>query len=161
MISTASSGASFFFLLHQATQVLTLDVLHGDELHALSFAQVVDPDYVLVGDLGGQQQFLLEAVNDGLVAGQIRPDHFQSHHAVQFAVSRLVNRAHSAFAQNLQDFIALAQDCSGLKRGRALKSLDSRRGPHWRRRSAYRGWRASDHGGRVRAEIGGSAHHGW
>ena len=53
------------FLLHQAAQVLTLDVLHGDELHAVGFAQVVNPDHVLVRDLGGQKQFLLEAVNDG------------------------------------------------------------------------------------------------
>ena len=38
---------------------------------------------------------------------------FRRHHAIQFAVSGLVDRAHAAFAQNLQDFVALAQYSPG------------------------------------------------
>ncbi len=120
------------FLPHEVVQVLTLDILHGDELHAFSLTQVVDPDHVLVGDLSSQQQFLLETVDDGLTPGQLRPDYFQRHHPIQFAVSGLVHRAHAAFAQNLQDFVALAEYRARLKHRRAvLRSGQARR---WGRR---------------------------
>ena len=154
-------------LLHQAAQVLTLDVLHGDELHAIGFAQVVDPDDVLVGDLGGQKQFLLEAVNDGLVAGQVGPDDFQRHHAIQFAVARFVDRAHPAFAEDLQDFVALAENRARLQHGRIAL------GPWYPRRRGLAGAGAAidhgrsvgaqrvHHGRRIRGIAPGNVHHGW
>ena len=110
-------------LLHQAAQVLTFDKLHGDELHAFGFAQVVDPDYVFVRDPSSQQQFLLEAVDDGLASGQLGPDDFQRHHAIQFAVARLVDRAHPTFAEDLQDFVTLAEHLAGLKHGLVARTL--------------------------------------
>ena len=108
------------FFMHQAAQVLTLDILHGDELHAVGLAQVVNPDHILVRDLRGQKQFLLEAVDDGLASCQIRPDHFQRHHAIQFAVARLVNRAHAAFAEDLQNLVALPQQRARLQASKGL-----------------------------------------
>ena len=147
-------GSKFSLLLHQAAQVLTLDELHGDELHAVGLAQVVDPDDVLVGDLGGQKQFLLEAVNDGLVAGQIRADDFQRHHAIQFDVARLVDRAHPAFAQDLQDFVTLPQKLTRFQHRRiGLGSRLPRRG------LSREGADALDHGGRIRRVEIRNIHH--
>ena len=111
-------GSQFSLPLHQAAQVLTLDELHGDELHAVGLAQVVNADDVLVGDLGGEKQLLLEAVNDGLVAGQIGADDFQRHHAIQFDVPGFVDRAHPTFAEDLQHFVTLPQKRAGRQHGR-------------------------------------------
>ena len=41
-------------LPQQTTQVLTLNVVHADELDAVGFTQIKDPDHVLVGHLAGQ-----------------------------------------------------------------------------------------------------------
>ncbi len=55
MMSTASSGATFAFSRMRRAQVLALDELHGDELDALGFRQVVDADHVAVRDLVGEE----------------------------------------------------------------------------------------------------------
>ena len=64
-------GIELFLLMNDGTKVLTLDVLHGDELHAFGFAQVVNTDDVFVRDLMGENQFLLEAVDNRLIAGEL------------------------------------------------------------------------------------------
>src|SRR5438128_7882443 len=94
-------GGELVFLVYEGAESLTLDVLHGDELHPLGFAQVVNANYILVGDLASEEQFLLEAIEDGLVAGKIGPNDFQGDWPTQLAVHGFVDRAHSAFAQNL------------------------------------------------------------
>jgi len=43
--------SKLLFFADEGTQVFTLDVLHRDELDALTFAQVIDADHVLVRDL--------------------------------------------------------------------------------------------------------------
>ena len=53
-----------FLFLDERSQVLAFDELHGDELHAIGIAQVIDADYILVGDLVGQQKLLLESRQD-------------------------------------------------------------------------------------------------
>ena len=93
--------------MDEGQQVLALDVLHGDELHSVGFTQVVNADDVAVRHLMSQQQFLLEAIDDGLVASQIGPDYLQRNGAVQFEVGRLINRAHAALPENLDDLIPL------------------------------------------------------
>ena len=40
----------------------------------------------------------LEAVDDGRILGQLRTDHLQRDHSVEFQIARLVDRAHAAFA---------------------------------------------------------------
>ena len=50
MISTASSGGNFLPLVDEGAQVLALDEFHGDELHAIAFAEVVNADDVAVRD---------------------------------------------------------------------------------------------------------------
>ena len=70
VISTASSGGSFCSLVDQGTQVLTLNKLHGDELHAVGFAQVVNANDILVRDLRRQEELLLESRQNRRIAGQ-------------------------------------------------------------------------------------------
>ena len=41
---------------------MALHIGHGDELHAADFAHVVDAKDVFVGDLAGENEFLLESL---------------------------------------------------------------------------------------------------
>src|SRR5215469_1655954 len=43
------------------------------------------------------------------MAGQIGADHLDGHQPVQFVIARFIHRAHSAFAQALQDLVALTK----------------------------------------------------
>src|SRR5205823_3742996 len=72
-------GGELSLLMDEGAEVLALDVLHGDELHAFGFAQVVNADYIFVGDLASEEQFLLEAVENSLIAGKIGPDRSEEH----------------------------------------------------------------------------------
>ena len=47
-------GREFAALDEQAAQVLAFDELHGDELHAVGFAQVVDADNVAMRHLAAR-----------------------------------------------------------------------------------------------------------
>jgi len=51
------------FFFQQLVQVLALDEGHADELHTVDLAEVVDAQDVSVGNLAGEQQFLLEALS--------------------------------------------------------------------------------------------------
>ena len=90
-------------------QVLALDVLQGDELHALGFAEVVNADYIAVSDLSSEDKFLLEALDDGWIASQFRTNDFEGDHAVEFAVFGSVNRAHATFTQYFKYFVTCDQ----------------------------------------------------
>ena len=73
--------------------------------------------------------------------GQIGPDDLQRHHAIQFAVAGFVDRAHPAFAEDLQDFVALAENRSRLQHGGiALDSWYPRRRGLSRSRCRHRSW---------------------
>src|SRR5207245_6826104 len=135
-------GGELSLLMDEGAEVLALDVLHGDELHAFGFAQVVNANYIFVGNLASEEQFLLEAVKNSLIAGKIGPDNFQGYWPTQLAVHGFVNRAHSAFAQNLQNFVSLGQNRPRLQHGLASMSGASSRA----RRRLRRG---VDHGGGI------------
>src|SRR5205807_9906066 len=83
-------GGELGFLVYEGAEVFTLDVLHGDELHPLGFAQVVNADYIFVGDLASEEQFLLEAVENSLIAGKIGSNDFQGYWPTQLAVHGFV-----------------------------------------------------------------------
>ena len=96
---------------HQnALQIPPLDVVHRDELASIGAAEIEDPDDVLVRDLAGENQLLLETAENIGMAGQFRADHLEGHQAVQLMIARLVYSAHAAFAQALQDLVALAEN---------------------------------------------------
>src|ERR1700678_3932405 len=94
-------------------EILALHVLHGDELYSLSFPEIVDTHHIAVGDLGSEDQLLLEAVQDGAIAGQVGTNHLERDHAAQLHIPRFVNGAHAAFAQQAQHFITLSQQLAG------------------------------------------------
>jgi hypothetical protein len=48
-------GRELGLLMDEGAEILALDVLHGNELHPLGFAQVIDADDIFVCNLAGQQ----------------------------------------------------------------------------------------------------------
>ncbi len=110
-------------LMDDGGEIFALDILHRDELYPLRFAQVINTDDIAVGDLGGEDQFLFEAVENGTVAGQVRANHFQGHHAAQLNVLGFVNGAHAAFAQQAQYLIAVRQQVPGGQDSVALTAV--------------------------------------
>ena len=59
-----------------------------------------------MGNLVRQEQFLLKAVDDGLVPRQFGPNDLQGYHAVELDILRFVNRPHASFPENLDDLVA-------------------------------------------------------
>ena len=107
--------------MRQSAQVLTRHELHGDELHAIGFRQVVDTNYISVGHLARQDELLLEALDDGGVTCQIRTNHLERYQLIHFPVSGLVNGAHAALPEEFQNFIPLAKDALRLQDGSAVE----------------------------------------
>src|SRR5438552_13133557 len=120
-------GGELSLLMDEGAEIHALDILHGDEIHPLSFAQVVNANYILVGNLASEEQFLLEAVKNSLIAGKIGPNDFQGYWPTQLAVHGFVNRAHSAFAQNFENFVSLGQNRARLKRSEERRVGKERR----------------------------------
>src|SRR5579864_5557561 len=104
-------------LLQDLMEGLSLHKLHRDVSNPARFAQIKNANYIPIRDLPSQDEFLLEALKNFRVAGQFRPDNFDSNYAVEFEVLRLVNRTHTAFAENLQNLVAVSNDGAGLKDG--------------------------------------------
>jgi len=63
-----------------------------------------------VRDQPGEDQFLLEALEDFRIGRHVRANDFQRNLALQLAVMRLVHRPHSALSQQTHDFVAPAQN---------------------------------------------------
>ena len=93
----------------QRFQIAALDIFHGEKLHPIGLAKVVDPDHVLVRNLPRQDQFLLEALENRWGVREFRTNDFQSDQAIEFAVLGLVNRSHATFAQQMKDLVSPAQ----------------------------------------------------
>ena len=135
-------------------EILALHVLHGDELYPLCFPEIIDTHHIAVGDLGSEDQFLFEAVEDGAITGQVGTNHLERDHAAQLNISRFVNRAHAAFAQQAQHFITLSQQVAGSED--VLSRLAVATGQHLRSRNSYNGgavagigtgvWRKAENG---------------
>ena len=76
---------------------MALYEFHGEELHAVGIAQVVDADYILASNLLREKKLLLESGDNRRVGGQVGTDQLLGDEAVEFAVIGFINRAHSAF----------------------------------------------------------------
>jgi hypothetical protein len=110
----SSFWGQFAFVQEQAAKVIAFDILHGNEFDVVSFGEIVDSDDIPVGNLVGRQQLLFESRQDGGVRGEVRTNQFKRYESIQFAVRSFVNGAHSAFAQQLEDFVAAAYNVAGL-----------------------------------------------
>jgi hypothetical protein len=122
MISATSSAGSAprslrsrpaFF--EESLKVLPLDELHRDKPGVIGLADVEDPHHVPVGHLSGENDLLLEALQDIRVVSQVRPDDLEGHHAVELQISRSVHRPHAAEADQLFDPIAIAENSARIQ----------------------------------------------
>ena len=84
-------------------QVRAFDVRHRDVLDAVDLSEVVNADDVLVGDLAGEQELLLEPALDILrpvgILRRLRANDLQRDGDVQLRVPRLIDGAHPADAE--------------------------------------------------------------
>ena len=106
-------GLEFFLPTKEALQVLALDVLHGDELDPVGLSEIKNANDVFMSDLAREDQFLLEAPQNFGIGRHVGANHFDGHLAVQLAIVRLVDGAHSALSQQPHDFIAAADRAAG------------------------------------------------
>src|SRR5262249_61229951 len=90
---------------------------HGDELYLIPLAEVVDADNVWMRSALRESQFLLEALDDGRMLGEVRANYFESDEAIEFQIASLVDGSHAALPECLQNFVASRQNRSGLKLG--------------------------------------------
>ena len=97
------------FASQQGREVLTIDILHRQELDAAGFAEVVNAQDVFVSDVAGELDLALESIEDRRMAGEIEADHFQGDVAVELAIAREINLTHTALAEPLHDVVALAE----------------------------------------------------
>src|ERR1700730_9496981 len=96
-------------------QVPAIDEIHADEFRVPSKTEVENTNNVLMSDLAGKNQFLLEALQDVLIACKFGANDLQRHHAIEFPVACLIHRAHAALAQQGHDLVAVAQATARLK----------------------------------------------
>src|SRR5579872_670617 len=115
-------------LSNTRAQISAFDVLHGDELHAIGFAQVVNADYVPVRHLMREDQLLLEAVDDRRIGGEIGTNDFQGDGAIDLPVEGLVNRTHASFAEQRRYLIAIGEHCSRAQPSFSARTRRGRRG---------------------------------
>ena len=76
----------------------------------MTVAQVMDPTDVWMADLTGKPDFLLEAVDEILVPGQVGADELQGHFLIEGGIERLVDDAHPTDFGFFEDGEALGQE---------------------------------------------------
>src|SRR5713226_603488 len=113
------------FLAQRLREVASIDIRHGDELHAVVFAKVVDAQNVGMRNAAGQQQLVLEALQGLGVGHQIWPKNLDGYDAVQFAVAGLVDFAHAAGTEQRFHVIPRAKIGAGVN-GSRLGDLERR-----------------------------------
>ena len=69
-----------------------------------------------MGDGSRENQLLLEPLEHAGMAGQLRPDHLQRNQAIQFLVACLVDRSHSAFAQQFENLVTAGEQAAEFER---------------------------------------------
>src|SRR5215470_226149 len=131
-------GRKLLAPMNQRAQVMALDVFHGDELHAITFAEVVDADNVSMRNALREPQFLLEALDDGPMPGEVRANYFESDEAIEFQIASLVDGPHAALPERLQNLVASRQNRSGLKLGVRRASCAGRCTGAWTGRGSIR-----------------------
>ena len=135
---------------------------HGDVLDAVDFTEVVDAYHVGVRDLPGEHQLALEAAfgvdRRGRIGADAGSDGLDGDGNAKLVVPRLVDGAHAAHAEQLDDVVAVAERLAGLQLVvgtrsnptlRCARAFDRRHGRPWQgdavrqRRAARRARRLS------------------
>src|SRR2546425_7459651 len=107
--------SQFLFLMQKSAQISPLHILHGDVSDSTRLSQIEYADDVAVGNFPRQDEFLFEAPQDFRMNGEVGTNQFHCNRALQFDVSRLVNCPHPALAEQLKDFVTLAEQASRLE----------------------------------------------
>ena len=97
----------------QRGEVLAIHVLHGDERHALDFADVVDAADVGVGDQAGDADFAVEALQQALIARGFLGQEFERDGLAEREIGGAIDLAHAAAAEQPDDAIAAAEERAG------------------------------------------------
>src|SRR5512132_2102877 len=95
-----------------AAQIFALNELHGDDLRSLGFSEIKNSHHVFVSYVAGENEFLLEPLQDARIRSQFGPDDLQRNRAVEFLIAGLVNRAHTTLSENFQNLVASTQQSS-------------------------------------------------
>ena len=116
---TRASG-SVVLLAQDLRQRLALDERHRQVLDAFDLAEVVNADDVLVRDLARQHELALEAgfelLRHRLVGLRAGPNHLDRHRDAELVIERLIDGAHAADAEQLEDRVARADLLARLER---------------------------------------------
>ena len=91
----------------------TLDVLHDDEVRLALFAPVVDRDDVGMVQVRGRPRLPSEALDEGVVGGELRKQHFERDGPVEQLVMGEIDLRHPAARDMTDDFVAIAEDLFG------------------------------------------------
>src|SRR5947209_12112740 len=86
-------------------------ILHGNEIQAITFANLIDMRHVWMIEGCSRLRLLYKTTHAVLIDCKLGGQNLQSHFAVELSVVRQVNLAHPALAQLRADFVA-AQSCS-------------------------------------------------
>jgi hypothetical protein len=97
----------------QGCQVFAIHVLHGDERHSFSLADVVYAADVGVRDLAGDADFIAEARERGFAGVRVQREKLQSHLLVEDEVEGAIDLAHAASARQPEHAVAAGEDRPG------------------------------------------------
>src|SRR5262249_19088072 len=86
-------------------QILALQVFHDEIIEAVVRANVVHRANMRVAERGHGAGFALETLAVFGVAGKVRGQHFDRDGAVETAVTRAINLAHTAGADGRENFV--------------------------------------------------------
>ena len=89
-----------------------VDKLHGNEVSALAFTNLVNVRDVRVVECGRGRRLLLEAAHPILVSGHVRRENLQRHFAMEPRIFRQINLTHPAGA-DLGDDAVVSNDRVG------------------------------------------------
>src|SRR5580692_5117210 len=78
---------------------MAFHISHGDEFRAADFSHIVDAKDVLVGDLAGENELLLESLQGVCLAHRTLANYLERHHTIEILVIRFVNAAHPALTE--------------------------------------------------------------
>ena len=123
--------ARTFLAAQMRAQVFAVNIFHADEANALSLAQIENADHILVRDIAGENELLLEAQQNRGIGCQFGTDNFERDQAVEFAVTRLVDCAHAALPEHAQDLVAFTEKHARLQTLKGGDAADD--GETWRR----------------------------
>jgi len=90
-----------------------MDIFHGDVIAAFVLGQVEHLTDVFMPDLSGKFQLVPEALDGLFIGGYIRLEKFERHLFFDLGIEDLIDLAHSALAQLLDNLVAAGKGRAG------------------------------------------------